>query len=141
MYPHHHPFPWTSHDNKLNYVDLTITNEHDQLTFGIYQKPTTAALIIHNNNSCHTYEHKKSTINYLINQMNTYHITHKNKNQELETMWEILKTNEYHQQIIHPKQKHQLPTNNTRDTKIKMGPSRIMVPIQEQSQNYSRTLT
>jgi predicted HNH restriction endonuclease len=35
--------------NTLNYLDLTITNKHNQLTFSVYQKPTTTDLIIHNN--------------------------------------------------------------------------------------------
>jgi hypothetical protein len=68
--------------SKLNYLDLTIGNKHNQLTFGIYRKPTTTDLTIHNN-SCHLYEYKKSVINYLINQMTTYSVTHKDKCQEL----------------------------------------------------------
>lgn len=33
--------------NKLNYLDLTMTNKQNQLTFGIYRKPTTTDLIVH----------------------------------------------------------------------------------------------
>jgi hypothetical protein len=51
--------------NTLNYLDPTITNKHNQLTFGIYLKTTTTDLIIHND-SCHPYEYKKSAINYLF---------------------------------------------------------------------------
>jgi hypothetical protein len=36
--------------------------------------------------------------------MNTYPITHEDKDQELKIMWEILENNDYHQQVIHPKQ-------------------------------------
>jgi hypothetical protein len=36
-------------------------------------------------------EHEKSAINYLINRMNTYPITHKVEDQELKTIEEILK--------------------------------------------------
>jgi hypothetical protein len=39
--------------------------------------------------------------------MNTYPITHEDKDQGLKTIQEILKNN-HHQQIIHPKQKHNL---------------------------------
>jgi hypothetical protein len=67
--------------NKLNDLDFTITNKHNQLTFGIYRKPTTTNLII-NNNSCHPHEYEKSVTNYLINRMNTYPITHEDKDQE-----------------------------------------------------------
>jgi hypothetical protein len=52
--------------NKINYLDLTITKEHNKLTFNIYRKPTTTDSIIPND-SCHPNEHKKSTIKYLIN--------------------------------------------------------------------------
>jgi hypothetical protein len=54
--------------NKINYLDLTITKKHNQLTFGIYRKPITTDSIIHND-SCHPYEYKKSAISYLINHM------------------------------------------------------------------------
>jgi hypothetical protein len=57
-------------------------------------------LIIHND-SCHPYKHKKSMINYIINQMNTYPITSENKDQESITIKEIQENNNYHQQIIH----------------------------------------
>jgi hypothetical protein len=43
--------------NNLNYLDLTITNYQNQLTFDTFCKPTTTDLIIHNN-SCHPSEHK-----------------------------------------------------------------------------------
>jgi hypothetical protein len=35
-------------DNKLNYLDITIENIYHTFTFGIYKKPTTTDLIIHN---------------------------------------------------------------------------------------------
>jgi hypothetical protein len=37
-----------THD-KLNYLNLAITNKQNQLTFGICWKPTTTDIIIHNN--------------------------------------------------------------------------------------------
>jgi hypothetical protein len=76
--------------NKLNYLDLNLLNKHNQLTFGIYWKPISTDLIIHND-SCHPYEHKKSAKNYLNNKMNTYPITYKNKDQEWNPIQEILK--------------------------------------------------
>jgi hypothetical protein len=66
--------------NKLNYLDITITNLHNTLTFNIwvFRKPTSTDLIIHD--SCHPQEHKNAAINYLINHMNTYPITvHRHK--------------------------------------------------------------
>jgi hypothetical protein len=43
--------------------------------------------------------------------MNTYSITHEDKDQELKIIWEILENSDYRQQVIHTKQ-HKLPTNN-----------------------------
>jgi hypothetical protein len=64
-------------DNKISFLDISITKTHNKLQLGIYRKPTTTDLIIHND----LYEHKKATINLLINRMNNtqLHITTKNK--------------------------------------------------------------
>jgi hypothetical protein len=67
----------TETHNKINYLDITIDEQHNKLMFEIYRKPTTTDTIIHNPN-----EHKRSAINYLINRMNTYQFTPKNKAQE-----------------------------------------------------------
>jgi hypothetical protein len=54
------------------------------------------------------FHYNKSVINYLINQMNIYPNTYKNKDRELNTIQDILK-------------KQQLPsTNNTVNTKTKL---------------------
>jgi hypothetical protein len=78
--------------NKISYLHLTITRKHNQLTFGIYRKPTTIDSIIHNY-SCHPYKYKKSAINYLTNCMNTYPLTQENKHQEQIIIQEILQNN------------------------------------------------
>jgi hypothetical protein len=75
--------------NKINYIDLTIDKNQNKLNFEIYRKPTTTDLILHST-SCHPYEHKKSAINYLYNQMNTYKITEENEKKEEEIMEEII---------------------------------------------------
>jgi hypothetical protein len=119
--PHTHKYNSLSRKkhNKLNYLDLTIANNHNQLALDIYLKPTTTDLIIHSN-SCHPYEYKKSAINYLINRMNTFPITNESKDQELQTIRIILKNN-HHQQITHSKQKQLLCQQPIIDTKIKLG--------------------
>jgi peptide-methionine (R)-S-oxide reductase len=60
--------------NTLNYIDLTITNNHNKLTFDIYRKPTNRDIILHND-FCHPNKNKKSAIAYLVNRMTTYPIT------------------------------------------------------------------
>lgn len=66
--------------------------------------------MIHNN-SCHPNEHKKAGINYLINRMNSYPITPKNKTQEKYIINQMLTNNGYKQLETYQKQK-QTPHNN-----------------------------
>jgi hypothetical protein len=80
--------------NSLNYLDLTITNEHNKLTFSIFRKPTPTDLIIHND-SCHPQEHKYAAIHYLTNRMNTYPITESSKNHEQQQIKTILYNSNY----------------------------------------------
>jgi hypothetical protein len=66
-------------NNKINFLDLSIEKAHNNLQLGIYRKPTATDLIIHYD-SCHPYEHKNTAINFLINRMNKYPLSHNNKN-------------------------------------------------------------
>jgi hypothetical protein len=91
---------------------MFITKEHNKLTFGIYQKPTTIDFIIYND-SCHSNEHKKLTVNYLINYMNTYLLTQTNKDQEQLTIKKILKKNGYQRSIINHKHTNKFPLNSS----------------------------
>jgi hypothetical protein len=65
-------------NNKISYLDITVSKTYNKLSFGIYRKPMTSDLIVHNA-SCHPYKHNKASINYLINQMNQYPLTHANR--------------------------------------------------------------
>jgi hypothetical protein len=94
----------TEIDNKINYLDLTIINKHDQLAFDIYRKPATTDLIIRND-SCHPYEHKRSAINFLVNRMNKYPVTEETKYKEQQTIKTILENNNYNAQAMYPKKK------------------------------------
>jgi hypothetical protein len=86
--------------NKIDYLDVTILKTHNKLCFGIYRKPTTSDLIIHND-SCHPYERIKAAVNYLINHMNQYSLTHANREREKAIIKEILNNNNYSQLNIH----------------------------------------
>jgi hypothetical protein len=101
--------------NRINYLDITITKEHNNLTFDIYCKPTTTDSIIHND-SCHPNEHKKSATNYLINRMNTYPLTQENKENELTIINEILKNNGYQQPSTTCKHINKATINPTQTT-------------------------
>jgi hypothetical protein len=107
----------TENHNTLNYLDLTITNSHNKLTFGIYRNRTNTNLIIHSD-SCHPYEHKKSAITYLVNCMTIYPITHENKILELNTINAILTNN--HSRYITNINQHNTPKHKPHaTTKIK----------------------
>ena len=75
-------------NNMISLLDLSIEKTHDKLQLGIYRKPTTTDLIIHND-SCHPFEHKKDAINFLINQLNQYPLSHNNENKEKRTLLEL----------------------------------------------------
>jgi hypothetical protein len=64
--------------DSINFLDLTIHSEVENLTFTIYRKPIQTDIIIHNSN-CHLNEHKISSINYLLNRVHTYPIRKQNK--------------------------------------------------------------
>jgi hypothetical protein len=44
-------------NNKLNFLDLTITKDENKLTYEFFRKPTTSDTIIPKD-SCHPLEHK-----------------------------------------------------------------------------------
>jgi hypothetical protein len=79
----------TQIDNKLNYLDITIENKNNTLTFDIYRKPTTTNSIIHNT-SCRPTEHKHSALRYMINRTNSYPISIDNKHKEAQLIDTIL---------------------------------------------------
>jgi hypothetical protein len=90
----------------LNFLDLTIHRNKKQLQYAIYRKPTCTDIIIPNS-SCHPYEHKISSINYLVNRMNTYPIRTEAKNKEKSTIERIIQNNGYNTDIISEKVKQQ----------------------------------
>jgi hypothetical protein len=84
------------------------------MTYDIYRKPTSTDLIIHND-SCHPHEHKRSAINFLVNRMKKYPITHGSRDREKRTIITILHRNLYKQQDMYPK--HRRNTNQERKQK------------------------
>jgi hypothetical protein len=86
-------------NNKLNFLDITITRLHDKFDFSIYRKPTTTDHIIPND-SCHPQEHKNSAISFLTNILNTYPLSTKNKSIEKATIQQILHKNKYNYTVL-----------------------------------------
>jgi hypothetical protein len=85
------------------------------LEFSIYIKPTQTDIIIPNS-SCHPYEHKVSSINYLVNQLYTYPITEKPKDAEDNTIQNILCNNKYDTNLISKLTPHPTPEKLKQNT-------------------------
>jgi hypothetical protein len=107
--------------NKLNYLDTTITNLHNQLMFDIYRKPTCTNLIIHND-SCHPQEHKNSAIKYPTMNMNTYPTTNESRQLELQHIKTIPHNNNYPSSILQNIHKPHQRSSCTKKQKNKNGP-------------------
>jgi hypothetical protein len=58
------------HDNKIDFLNITIQRTENNLTYNIYQKATATDTVIRNS-SCHPIQHKMSAISYMINRLNT----------------------------------------------------------------------
>jgi hypothetical protein len=104
----------------LSFLDLTIHRKKKQLQYAIYRKPTYTDIIIPNS-SCHPYEHKISSINYLVNRMHTYPIKTETKDEEKNIIERILQNNGYNTNIIPKKvkQQKQNPKIDTQNQKTK----------------------
>jgi hypothetical protein len=68
-------------DNVIDFLDITIIKNLDNIQYSIYRKPTTTDNIIHT--SCHPTEHKMLAISYLIHRMNTYPIQNKTEEENI----------------------------------------------------------
>jgi hypothetical protein len=58
-------------ENKINFLDIIILKENDNLSFDTHRKPTTTDTIIPND-SCHPQKHRLAAIRHLANRMETY---------------------------------------------------------------------
>ena len=79
-------------ESKINFIDITISQEENNISFNIYRKPTTTDTIIPND-SCNPQEHKLAAIRYLTNRMETYNLNVNNKEKEANTIKQILYNN------------------------------------------------
>ena len=72
-------------DGKLNFLDLTISKDKNELSFGIFRKPTTTDTIIPND-SCHPLEQKMAAIRYFATRIHSYDLNHVQKQKEIDTV-------------------------------------------------------
>ena len=60
-------------EQKINFLDLTITRTEHGFSYDIYRKHTTTDTIIPHD-SCHPLEHKMAAIRYYVNRIETYNL-------------------------------------------------------------------
>jgi hypothetical protein len=90
------------------FLDLTIYRNKTKLEFAIYRKHTQTDITIPND-SCHAYEHKRSGIDNLANNLQTYPITKEAKKMESNIIKNTLHNNKYNINLDmkHPDQQEQ----------------------------------
>ena len=86
-------------ENKLNFLDISITKTKDKMSFGIYRKETTSDIIIPND-SCHPTEQKLVAIRYFTNRINTYNLDHNKKQAEENIVKQIVSNNKFNTSVL-----------------------------------------
>ncbi|KAK5644291.1 hypothetical protein RI129_008136 [Pyrocoelia pectoralis] len=84
----------TEINNSLNYLDLTLTRNTHNIDYNIYRKPTSTDVIIPFNSS-HAPQIKTSSFNFMFHRLLNTPLTLENFNQELATIIQIGKNNNY----------------------------------------------
>jgi hypothetical protein len=77
---------------KINFLDITISRDLEQLSIDVYRKRTYSDIIIPKD-SCHPNEHKLATVQYLYNRMNMHKLSSENLCKENNTIQQVLHNN------------------------------------------------
>ena len=56
--------------NNINFLDITVHNSVENVSFSMYRKPATTDTVVPNDHS-HPYEHKHAAVYYMLNRMNS----------------------------------------------------------------------
>lgn len=99
-----HPISFTSEteiENKLNFLDLTITRNEltNRLEFNIYRKPTATSRFIPSN-SAHSQQHKRAAFHSMAYRLVNVPLSPKNYNTELTTIKNIANINGYPDKMV-----------------------------------------
>jgi hypothetical protein len=104
-------------DNKINFLDLTISRDITKCSVNIYRKPTTTDVITPRD-SCHTIEQKLVAIRYYTSRIHTYDLDPVNKQKDINTVKQIVHNNKYSKSIVRKarnnKPKHQQGCQNSK---------------------------
>jgi len=102
-------------ENRINFLDIAILKEKDNISFDIYRKPTATYSIIPKD-SCHPHEHKLAATRYLDNRMEIYNLNATNKEKENNTIKQILCNHKYDISILNK--------STTTENKVKQNTSK-----------------
>ena len=91
--------PTHEHNNRINFLDLTIIRHPSKIEIDIYRKPTTTDTTI-NYTSNHPTEHKMAAYRYMVNRMLTLPLTTERKNNEWQTILRIANNNQHPLHLI-----------------------------------------
>jgi len=85
--------------NKLNFLDITISKDNNNITYSIYRKPISNGIFIPND-SCNPPEHKVAAVRYLTNRLSRYAMNNTEKGKENDTVKQILHNNKYDTAVL-----------------------------------------
>jgi len=102
-------------NNKISFLDITITKNHDGLPFEIYRKPSATDITIPND-SCHPREHKTATIRY-CSRIKTYTLATESRQKERYNIRQILVNNKYDASSLKKFNKEKIQRQNNQKQK------------------------
>ena len=86
--------------NAINYLDLHIHRNNNNIQLGIYRKPTQSDTTIHFTSN-HPLQHKLAAYNFYIHRLLSIPITEQAKQQEWNTIFIIAKNNGFPLELIY----------------------------------------
>ena len=86
-------------NSRLNYLELTLFNNHNGISHDVYRKPTTTDTIIPMD-SYHLFEEKIAAIRYFADRINTYELSKDKKRTEIKTVKYMLRSNSYDASLL-----------------------------------------
>jgi len=85
--------------NTVNFLDVTVQNATEIISFNTYRKPTLTNTISPSD-SCHPPEHKYGATNYIANRMNTDQLNKFNKELECNIIKQIIYNSNYDLSVL-----------------------------------------
>lgn len=115
----------------INFLDLLVTRNHNNLTIDIHRKPTTTDTTIHCKSN-HPTQHKLAAYRFLFNRLYKLPLTKKQQQKEKDIIHQIARNNGYIKQMIEQlnrriqnKIENKKEKKFTNKTETKMGNIRI----------------